>query len=87
MLRRLLNWTLCQIARRGSVRGPHRIRDDGPNAQFINYLAETGARQVNADHYETSLRHRRLGKALLLWMLGAGCAWVIIESARAISMF
>ena len=39
------------------------------NAQFVSYLAEIGFRQVNADHYESSLRRRRLLKRALL------CCW------------
>ena len=54
------------------------VGDWGPVAAF---------RRVNVDRYETSLRRRRLGKVLLLLTLGAAGAWVIIESARALSMY
>ncbi len=57
------------------------------NAQFISYLVESGFRQVNPDRYEVSLRRRRLLKGLMLVILGAGCAWVIIESAKAFTIF
>jgi len=57
------------------------------NAQFISYLVESGFRQVNPDHYEASLRRRRLGRGLLVGMLAAGLAWVVIESAKALSAF
>ncbi len=56
------------------------------NAQFVSYLAEIGFRQVNADRYESSLRRRRLLKRALFVLLVGGGAWVIIESARALSM-
>jgi hypothetical protein len=87
MLRALLRWLHRQAALPGPDGGSRLPPEGGPNAQFLSYLAESGARQVDADHYEASLRRRRLGKRLLLGMLGAGCAWVVIESARAISMF
>ena len=57
------------------------------NAQFISYLVESGFRQVNVDRYEVSLRRRRAFKVTLFWLLGAGGAWVVVESARALSMF
>jgi hypothetical protein len=87
MSRGFLRWLHRQAALLGSADSSRFRPGCGPNAQFISYLAESGARQVNADHYEASLRRRRLGKGLLLWLLGAGGAWVIIESAKAISMF
>jgi hypothetical protein len=87
MSRSFLRWLHRRAALLGPAGGSHLRPGGGPNAQFISYLAESGARQVNADHYEASLRRRRLGKGLLLWLLGAGGAWVIIESAKAISTF
>ena len=57
------------------------------NAQFVSYLTESGFRQVNPDRYESSLRRRRLVKRALFWMLVGGGAWIVIESARALSMF
>jgi hypothetical protein len=57
------------------------------NAQFISYLVESGFRQVNVDRYEAGLRRRRAFKVALFWLLGAGCTWVVVESARALSMF
>jgi hypothetical protein len=87
MLRELRHWLHRPAIRMGSVDNsrihPTRLK----NAQFISYLVESGFRQVNADHYEASLRRRRLGKNFLLGMLTAGTAWVVVESARALSMF
>jgi hypothetical protein len=57
------------------------------NAQFVSYLTESGFRQVNGDRYESSLRRRRLLKRVLVGALLGGGAWVVIESARALSMF
>jgi hypothetical protein len=87
MSRGFLRWLHRQAALWGPADSSPRRPGCGPNAQFISHLAESGARQVNADHYEASLRRRRLGKSLLLWLLGAGGAWVLIESAKAISRF
>ncbi len=87
MSRALVRWLHRQAALLGPADSARFHPGGGPNAQFVSSLAETGARQVNADHYEVSLHRRRLGKSLLLWLLGAGCAWVVIESAKAISTF
>ena len=57
------------------------------NALFISYLVESGFRQVNVDYYEASLRRRCAFNGALFWLLGASCAWVVIESAKALSMF
>jgi hypothetical protein len=57
------------------------------NAQFLSYLQESGFRRVNADSYERSLRRRRLMKRFFFWMLGAGGAWVIVESAKALTLY
>lgn len=57
------------------------------NAQFISYLVESGFRQVNPDRYETSLRRRRWLKGFLFVVIGACFAWVIIESAKAFTIF
>jgi hypothetical protein len=57
------------------------------NAQFVSFLDESGFRRVNPDRYERSMRRRRHAAFALLWMLVAGFAWVVIESAQALSIF
>lgn len=57
------------------------------NAPFISYLVESGFRQVNVDCYEASRNRRRAFKGALFWLLGAGCAWVVIKGSKALSMF
>lgn len=56
------------------------------NAQFVSYLMESGFRATNSDRYEASLRRRRLVRIALFWLLVGGGAWIIIESAKALSM-
>jgi hypothetical protein len=64
-----------------------RIQTTGTkNAQFIGTLVESGFRQVNVARYEAGRRRRRTFKGALFWLLGAGCTWVVVESARALSM-
>ncbi len=87
MLRGLRHWFYRPPIRMGSVDNSRIRTTTTKNAQFISYLVESGFRRVNVDHYEASLRRRRMGKVMLLLMLGAGGAWIVIESARALSMY
>ena len=87
MLRAVRHWFYRPAIRMWSVDNSRIHTTQTKNAQFISYLVESGFRQVNVDRYESSLRRRRLVKSLLFWILVAGGAWVLIESARAISMF
>ena len=87
MLRAVSHWFYRPAIRMWSVDNSRIHTTQTKNAQFISYLVESGFRQVNGDRYESSLRRRRLVKSLLFWILVAGGAWVLIESARAISMF
>jgi hypothetical protein len=87
MLRAVRHWFYRPAIRMWSVDNSRIHTTQTKNAQFISYLVESGFRQVNVDRYEVSLRRRRAFKVALFWLLGAGGAWVVVESARALSMF
>jgi hypothetical protein len=55
--------------------------------QFLSYLEASGSRSRRVDRYERSLRRRRTAKFLLASSLALGVAWVVIESARAVTLF
>ena len=58
------------------------------NAQFVSFITET--RSLNAfssDRFESRMRWRKRMKAMLGLSFAAGGAWVVIESARALTMF
>jgi len=57
------------------------------HAQFVSYLEDSGFRTHNVDHHERSLRRRRLAKILFLWATAFGVAWIVLESARAVTLF
>lgn len=57
------------------------------NGQFISFLAESGFRRVDPGLYERSMRRRRVVLAALIWSAIVGFAWVVVESAHALSMF
>jgi len=87
VLRVIHHWFRRPTIRMASVDNSRIHTTRTKNAQFISYLVESGFRQANVDHYEAGLRRRRWCKAALFCLLGAGGAWVVIESARALSMF
>lgn len=58
------------------------------NSLFISFITETGCyRSRHVDRHEAHMRRRKLAKGLLLIAIGAASAWIIIESAKALTMF
>jgi hypothetical protein len=57
------------------------------HAQFVSYLEDSGFNSHHVDHHDRSLRRRRIAKSLFLWATAFGVAWVVIESARAVTLF
>ena len=87
MLRVVRRWWYRPAIRMGSIDNSRIHTTRTRNAQFLSYLVESGFRQVNADRYETGLRRRRMAKWVLVWLLVAGSAWLIVESAKALTMY
>ena len=88
----MIRWLSTVLLRRPAHRaGPCLHRRDGgtrtTNGQFVSFLQGTEFRRVNPDLYERSLRRRRVVMAVFTWAAVAGFAWVVIESAQALSMF
>ena len=58
------------------------------NAQFVSFFSQNGGlRPANTDRYDARLRRRKLLKTFLALSFAAGGAWVVIESARALTLF
>jgi hypothetical protein len=58
------------------------------NAQFVSFMSQSDSlAPMSLDRYDTKLRRRRRYKTVLIFGMIAGLAWVILESAHAISMF
>jgi hypothetical protein len=58
------------------------------NAQFVSFMAQSDSlAPMSMDRYDTKLRRRKRLKTTLVLAMVLGLAWVIIESAHAISMF
>jgi len=56
------------------------------NPRFASFLADTN-RGNHTDMHDAVLRGRKLFRQLLLLLLAGGGAWVLVESARALSVF
>jgi hypothetical protein len=63
------------------ARGPIR------NPRFVSFLAQSNRKTLDTDFHDTVLRGRRLARQALLVLVGTGCAWVVLESAKALSTF
>ncbi len=57
------------------------------SAQFASFMAQNNRRRVDTDLLDAVLRSRRLFRHVLKLGLAGGGAWVVLESARALSMF
>ena len=53
----------------------------------MSFLESSGYRVHNVDAYERSLRRRRAAKAVFVWATAFVAAWIVLESARAVSIF
>lgn len=87
-MRTVRHWLHRPSIRMGSVDNSRirttRIR----NAGFVSFFAEQGCLTARShDHFDARLRRQRVGRALVLIAVTALATWVVIESARAISVF
>jgi hypothetical protein len=84
VLRALLNLCHRPAIRNGILRDPHgRFRD----ARFVSFLAASNRRALDTDFHDAVLRGRRLLRNVLMLALAGGGAWVLLESAKALSVF
>ena len=63
--------------RRGRFRDP----------RFVSFISQSNRKALNTDIADALLQGRRLVRVGLAVALVGGCAWVLIESAKALSMF
>ena len=87
----MIQW-LSTVLRRPTLRPGRLVHSHGRptrtvNSQFVSFLQRSGFRRVNLDRYERSLRRRRLALAVCGWASALGLTWVVVESAKALSMF
>jgi len=88
MLKNLFHRPAIRMARANNGRIQQRQRSSVRNEGFVSYLSETGGlRPRNTDGHDARLRRVKLVKKLVFAALGAGGLWVVIESARALTLF
>ncbi|MBE36651.1 MAG: hypothetical protein CMI16_14030 [Opitutaceae bacterium] len=63
--------------RRGSMRHP----------RFVSFMAQNNRTKLNTNFHDSVIRGRRLLRHALVLIIAGGCAWVVLESAKAISVF
>ena len=84
MLRAILN--LChRPAIRFGLRRDHRGRFRDP--QFASFMAYSNRRPLDHDMHDAMLKGRKAMKNLLRIGLALGGAWIVLESAKALSVF
>jgi hypothetical protein len=84
VLRALLN--LCRRpAIRFGLRRDRRGRFRDP--RFASFMAQNNRRSIDTDLHDAVLQGRKLMKHLFRLGLAIGGAWVVLESARALSVF
>jgi hypothetical protein len=55
--------------------------------RFVSFLAHSNRRTIDTNRQDTMLRGRRLVKYALVLFLAASGAWVVLESAKALSLY
>jgi hypothetical protein len=84
VLRVLLNLCHRPAVRFGLARDPRgRFRDP----RFVSFLAQTNRKMLDTDLHDVVLRGRKLMRNLFCLALAGGCAWIVLESAKALSVF
>ncbi|QYM80732.1 hypothetical protein K0B96_01370 [Horticoccus luteus] len=57
------------------------------NPRFASFLAQADPRSRNSDAYDARLRARRVVQRGLVALAVLAGAWVVVESAKALTMF
>lgn len=60
-----------------------RLRDP----RFVSFLAQSNRKLVNTDFQDALLRGRKLLRKGALVAAGLAAAWIVVESAKALSVF
>lgn len=84
VLRFLLNLCHRPSLRFGLRRDPRgRFREP----RFVSFMTQTNRRALDTDLHDVVLRGRKMARNLFRLGLAGGCAWIVLESARALSVF
>ena len=84
MLRFLFN--LChRPAVRFGLRHDTRGRFREP--RFVSFMAQNNRKKLDTDLHDAVLRGSKIARTVLKLALAGGVAWVVLESAKALSVF
>jgi hypothetical protein len=84
VIRALKNFLHRPAIRMGLARNPRRrFRDP----RFVSFLAMNNRKTLDTDFQDTVLRGRRVAKQAFTLLLALGGAWIVLESAKALSVF
>ncbi len=84
MLRFLFNFCRRPAIRFGLGRDPRgKFRDP----QFVSFMSAGNRKALDTDLHDAVLRGRKLVRALFKFALFGGGAWIVLESAKALSVF
>lgn len=84
MIRALKNLLHRPAVRMGLARDKgRRFRDP----RFVSFLSLNNRKTLDTDFQDTVLRGRRLARQVFTVVLALGGAWVVLESAKALSVF
>ena len=84
MLRVIMNLFHRPTIRSGMTRDP---RGQFRNPRFLSFIAQSNRTTLDTHFQEAVLRSRKLLRQAFVVLLVGGCAWVVVESAKAFSMF
>ena len=63
--------------KRGTLRDP----------RFVSFMAQNNRTKLDTNFHDTVMSSRRLLRHALVLLAAVGFAWVVLESAKAISVF
>lgn len=86
-MRRTVHFLLHRLPVPNGLRLDRELRNSGvKRAKFVSYLEASGYRTRHVDMFERSLRRRKLAKVALFWLTAFAAAWIVIESAKALTI-
>jgi len=81
MLKRLFHRPAIRFGMAADTRG--RFRDP----RFVSFIAESNRKTLNTDFQDAVLRGRKLLRYALVAAIACAGAWIVLESAQALSIF
>jgi hypothetical protein len=81
LLKRLFHRPVIRFGLARDSRGKFR------DPRFVSFISESNRKTLNTDFQDAVLRGRKLVRIGLIAALACGGAWVVLESAHALSIF